>query len=514
MPVPPRTRLIDLVERLRWGLPILIFLFVVFHQLVTLGWIDSRPTSIRFIAALLVYGLIGPLMTWWVLTWITDHLREQRRIEQQMREREQYLASIATASSDAIMSVDNGGCIQSWNQGAQTIFGWTADEILGQSMDVLVPADRRARGEPANILADVAKRGAVSHYETEWVRQDGRRIVVDVTSNVLTDAAGEMIGSATIIRNITARKRAEEQIRQLNRELEQRVNKRTHQLHIALQQLQDRAAELERAHAELTALDHLKSEFVSMVSHELRAPLTNINGSVELLMSDTDLEPGQRAMLHIIREQTQRLTRLVQGILNVSRIEAGRLTLRLESLDVGYVITRVAKNTRGATLREIEVNLPSYPLMAWADIDRVEEILVNLVDNALKFSPLDAPVRLSGYDAAHQMVIAVSDSGIGIPADQLERIFEKFHRLEQGDDRETYGHGLGLYIARGLVTALGGRMWAESVPGRGSTFYFTLPQAYASDGLPLAGRSADSPPWPLDTSPALIGETPSPWIAP
>ncbi len=247
-----------------------------------------------------------------------------------------------------------------------------------------------------------------------------------------------------------------------------------------------------------------------MVSHELRAPLTNINGSVELLVSDTGLEPGQRAMLHIIREQTQRLTRLVQGILNVSRIEAGRLTLHQEPLDVSYVLTRVAKNTRGAPPRDIEVDLPAYPLMAWADLDRVEEVLVNLVDNALKYSPPDTPVRLSGYNAAHQIVIAVSDNGIGIPPDQLERIFEKFHRLEQGDNRETYGHGLGLYIARGLVQALGGRMWAESMPGRGSTFYFTLPQAYASDGLPGASRPADGLLWPAATAPTPLDEAPSP----
>ncbi|MCW5880675.1 MAG: PAS domain S-box protein [Anaerolineae bacterium] len=510
MPVPPRTRPIELVERLRWGLPILIFLFVVFHQLFTLDWIDPLPTPLRFIAGLLVYGLIGPLMAWWVFTWIAAHLREQQRIEQQMREREQYLASITTASSDAIMSVDTCGCIQSWNQGAQTIFGWTADEILGQSMDVLVPAERQARGEPANILVTVAKRGAISHYETEWMRKDSRHLVVDVTSNVLTDATGQMIGSATIIRDITARKRAEEQVRELNRELEKRVDKRTRQLNIALQQLQGRADELERANEELTELDHLKSEFVSMVSHELRAPLTNINGSVELLVSDTGLEPGQRAMLHIIREQTQRLTRLVQGILNVSRIEAGRLTLHQEPLDVSYVLTRVAKNTRGAPPRDIEVDLPAYPLMAWADLDRVEEVLVNLVDNALKYSPPDTPVRLSGYNAAHQIVIAVSDNGIGIPPDQLERIFEKFHRLEQGDNRETYGHGLGLYIARGLVQALGGRMWAESMPGRGSTFYFTLPQAYASDGLPGASRPADGLLWPAATAPTPLDEAPSP----
>lgn len=510
MPIPPRTRPVEFLERLRWGLPIIIIMFVVVHQIFTLWWIDPLATPLRFVASLLVYGLIGPLFTWWVLTWIARNLRQQEATEQEMRQREQYLASLTTASSDAIISVDNSGCIQSWNQGARQMFGWEADEILGENMDILVPEDRQARGEPSKILANIAMRGAISHYETEWVTRDGKRLVVDVTSNRLTNSRGATIGGTAIIRDITARKRDEEQIRRLNRELEGRVEQRTLQLQEALQLLKQRAAELQRANEELTALDHLKSEFVSMVSHELRAPLTNINGSIELLMSDGDVEPSQRAMLNIIRDQTQRLTRLVQGILNVSRIEAGRLSLRQEPLDVGYVVTRVAQNTRSASPRQIFVDLPPQPLVAWADMDRVEEVLTNLVDNALKYSPPDSPVRLFGHVANHQIVIAVSDSGIGIPPEQLERIFEKFHRVDRSDNRETYGHGLGLYIARGLVEALGGQMWAESEPGRGSTFYFSLPQARDEEGFPLTGTGGAWQTWPGRDDLVLAGETPAP----
>ncbi len=486
----------ELVERLRWSLPILISLFVVVHLLFETWFVDPYGPVVRFFAGFLVYGLIGPLATWWVLTWLAANLREQERIEQQMREREQYLASITTASADAIISVDNNGCIQTWNAGAERMFGWTADEIVGQSVDRLAPPELRARGETASIMAKVAAEGFVNHYETERITRDEQRLVVDVSSSRLTDSAGRMIGGATIIRDITTRKRAEEQIRQLNRELEARVAQRTQELQDALQQLGDRADELERANQELTALDHLKSEFVSMVSHELRAPLTNINGSVELLMNDGSFAPGQRAMLSIIGEQTQRLTRLVQGILNVSRIEAGRLNLRQEAVDMPCLLRRVAQNVRAATPRAIEMTVPNGPLFAWADADRVEEVLTNLVDNALKYSGPETVVRIAATSVLGRIVVSVSDGGIGIPPDQLDHIFAKFHRVERGDNRETYGHGLGLYIARGLVEALGGRIWAESTPGVGSTFYFTLPQApHVPDEpeMPSQATGADEP---------------------
>ncbi|MCW5850405.1 MAG: MEKHLA domain-containing protein [Anaerolineae bacterium] len=504
MNVITRMRPIETIERLRWGLPVLIFLFVVVHQLWEAGLIEPRGPTIRFVEGVLVYGLIGPFVTWWVLTWIGRNLRQQESIEQQMRQREQYLASITTASADAIISVDNSGCIQSWNQGAERMFGWSAEEIVGQPVNSLVPPERLAEGEPTTLMQTVAEAGFVNHFETERVTRDGQRLVVEVTSHRLTDSAGRMIGSATIIRDITARKRAEEQILNLNRALEERVALRTSELQDALQQLRDRADELERANQELTALDHLKSEFVSMVSHELRAPLTNINGSVELLMSEGGFEPSQRTMLQIIGDQTQRLTRLVQGILNVSRIEAGRLHLRQERLDLRPLIQRVAQNVRAATARCLDVSLPAEPVIAWADADRVEEILTNLIDNAFKYSAPETTVRVSSQVSPDGIVIAVSDTGVGIPPDQLDHIFEKFHRVEQGDNRETYGYGLGLYIARGLVEALGGRIWAESTPGEGSTFYFTLP---------LAPQTEEGP-WTNDEQSHKLAEpvSPSPWV--
>ncbi|MFN8473804.1 MAG: ATP-binding protein [Anaerolineae bacterium] len=361
MPFLPNTRPIQIVERLRWGLPILILLFVIGELLIEQRFIDPLGPNVRFTTSVLVYGLIGPMVTWWVLTWIAANLRRQEA--------------------------------------------------------------------------------------------------------------------------------AEEQIRLLNRELEERVTQRTGQLRDALQQLQDRNEELELANQELTELDRLKSEFVSMVSHELRAPLTNINGAVELLMLDGVLDPHQRTMLQIIGEQTQRLTRLVQGILNVSRIEAGRLQLRQENVDVSALIHRVAQEIGSISTRSVEVNLPEKPLVAWADADRVEEVLTNLIDNALKYSEPSSTVGVQGYVVEDEVVVAVSDRGVGIPTQQINRIFEKFHRVEQGDDRETYGHGLGLYIARGLVEALGGRIWVESTEGEGSTFYFTLPEA---DGPHAAALQAEA----------------------
>jgi len=245
----------------------------------------------------------------------------------------------------------------------------------------------------------------------------------------------------------------------------------------------------------LQKLDELKSEFVSMVSHELRAPLTNINGSIELLLEGHApcYDPGHRDLLQIVGEQSARLTRLVQGILNVSRIEAGQLILQPQAFNIVGLIEKVVGvwESRGIANRFGHPRTQNVPSV-WADRDRTEEVLFNLIDNAIKYSSengeIQVDVRVDGTSA----VISVSDRGVGIPAEEVVKIFDKFHRVDRRDSMETYGHGLGLYICRRLVQAQGGEIWVESVLGEGSTFYFSLPLAGRGEIEPLSAprRSA------------------------
>ena len=457
-----RGRWVDTLSRLRWALPLLIFFFVIAHQLIEVIVIDTWPAEARFAAGILVYGFVGPLVTWWTLTWIARAQAQAEKIAREMREQEQYLANIIAASADAIVSLDNAGILRSWNRGAELMFGYKVDEIIGKHFNVLVPPALIARGEIELLQQTIAEQGYINHYETERITKDGRRLLVDLTRTALTDKEGRIIGSSTIIRDITARKRAEQQVRQLNRELEQRVAERTRELEAAYEALRTKNAELEEANAELKELDRLKTEFVSMVSHELRAPLTNINGSVELMLqTGEEMDPDQRRqMLQIIGEQSARLTRLVQGILNVSRIEAHKLAIHPEPLMIAALIERVVKNMQPTTINHhiVTPEVDGLPPV-WADQDRIEEVLTNLLDNAIKYSPDGGLISIDAEAQDDAVIISVSDQGLGIPPRELDKIFEKFHRVERGDARVTYGYGLGLYISKKLVEAHGGEMW-------------------------------------------------------
>lgn len=288
-----------------------------------------------------------------------------------------------------------------------------------------------------------------------------------------------VLGPATValvLRWISAQVRKREQaeviVRQMNTELERMVEERTRTLEAAYR-------ELAKKNKELKELDRLKSEFVSLVSHELRAPLTNINGGLELILQfNSRLEPDLRNTLTILSQQSQRLTRLVDNILDVSLIEAGKLPMHLGPVAVLPLLRKVVIMLQAKSPR-IVVRMPQdgpTPLV-WADEDRLAEVFINLLDNAAKYSPEWAPITVNVKEAGNHLLISVSDWGIGIPKDELTRIFDRFYRVDNRDSKEMYGYGLGLYMTKKLVEEQGGRIWVESVSSAGSQFYFTVPIA-------------------------------------
>lgn len=501
----------DLRARLLWlrgYLPILIFAAVLVYQIFAHFFLLGVPVIVRFAIDLLAYGIIGPVTVWFTINWILHRIeerenalaaknqaeKEQQRAVELAREQERLLALVCSNSADAIVSLDNDGILQTWNRGAEMIFGYASEEVVGKHYRIIVPSDVDARGEVEWLAEQMKDGGYIRNYQTERIAKDGHRVIVDLTRTQIQNEKGEVIGASAILRDITARVQAEQAIQQLNLELETKVIERTSQLAAASEELRLRNRELEQANQDLKQLDELKSEFVSMVSHELRAPLTNINGSIELLLegSGACYDRNHRELLQIVGDQSQRLTRLVQGILNVSRIEAGQLVLQPQAFNILGLIDRVidAWQARGIVNR-IErphtMNLPSV----WADRDRTEEILFNLIDNAIKYSPEGAPIRIDAESNERFVAVSISDRGIGIPEEEIDKIFEKFHRVERDDAMESYGHGLGLYICRRLVEAQGGQIWVESVVGEGSTFQFSLPLAGRVEVEP-AGESRRS----------------------
>jgi PAS domain S-box-containing protein len=234
------------------------------------------------------------------------------------------------------------------------------------------------------------------------------------------------------------------------------------------------------------AVERMKNEFVSMVSHELRTPLTSIRGALGLLASGRlgpSPEKGQR-MLEIALTNTDRLVRLINDILDIERIESGRVTMAKQSCDAGPLMVQAAEVMRPIA-EKAGVILEARPQSArlWADPDRIVQTLTNLLSNAVKFSPQGATVWLSAERRDHEFLFQVRDEGRGIPPDKLEKIFERFEQVDASDSREKGGTGLGLAICRSIVQQHGGRIWVESTLGKGSSFFVALPLPESVDSV-------------------------------
>lgn len=280
-------------------------------------------------------------------------------------------------------------------------------------------------------------------------------------------------------------KQAEETERRSNETLEQRVAERTQKLLDAYQKVAEQNEMLQ-------TLDQLKSEFVSLVSHELRAPLTNINGGIELILAfDDALDPDVGDSLQVMKQESERLTRLVENILNVSALEAGQLKLKLEPVELSSLVKQTVENYLISTPNlDFQVEVKDDLPLAVADEAYMHDIIFNLIDNAVKYTqqPVGAEIkvvvgydRLEDKDEAGTIWISVIDKGLGIPPDDQERIFAPFHRLDGQENRKVYGHGLGLYFAHKLVEAQGGEIRLESTPGQGSCFTVSLPVVSSID---------------------------------
>lgn len=262
------------------------------------------------------------------------------------------------------------------------------------------------------------------------------------------------------------------QLRELNEELAAEIAHRT-----AVEKENARLArEVARVDA-LEELSRLKSEFISIASHELRTPMTSILGFSELLLTRSPSDAPNRFMMAVIHDEALRLSGLVDNLLDSSRIETGRMTVELEPVDLVTLLLPLVK-TLGGPAPNHTLMVEMAPDVRWvmADPGRLQQILTNLIDNAIKYSPNGGRVVIATrlHRPTNEVVISVSDQGIGIPPDHLERIFDRFQRVDSSETRTIRGTGLGLYIARHLVELHGGKMRVESEVGRGSTFSFTL----------------------------------------
>jgi two-component system phosphate regulon sensor histidine kinase PhoR len=230
--------------------------------------------------------------------------------------------------------------------------------------------------------------------------------------------------------------------------------------------------------SEIRRLERVRAEFVANVSHELKTPVTAVKGFAETLLEGALYNSRAcEEFVTIIGEEAERLNRLINDLLNLSRIESREMRLQLEPLELGPEIKQIADKIKPRFQKKelaLSVAAPGYPVLALADRDRLEQVLLNLLENSLMYTPSGGQVEVGVQESGDMVVVSVEDNGIGIPPDDLPRIFERFYRVDRARSRKLGGTGLGLAIVKHIVDAHGGRVWVESAVGKGSTFYFTV----------------------------------------
>jgi PAS domain S-box-containing protein len=379
------------------------------------------------------------------------------------------LAAIVESSDDAILSKDLAGTIRSFNKAAERMLGFTAAEIVGQSILKVVPPE--LRHEEQEILDRIRLGRAIEHYETVRVTKDGRRVDVSLTVSPIRRPSGEVIGASSIARDITEQKRE--------------TLERERLLH------NERAARTEAERA-----NRVKDDFVAMVSHELRTPLNAILGWTDLLKSaggDTDLLARG---VDVIARNTRLQAQVIGDLLDVSRIVSGKIALDLSRLDLTSVVTNSVEALQSPALEKgvaLTTRIALGPIATVGDPARLQQIVWNLLSNAIKFTPQGGSVTVELRRLDGHAEIVVTDTGAGIPSDFLPDLFERFRQASAMTTRRHGGLGLGLSIAKHLTELHGGSIRASSRgEGQGATFVVTLPLKSEEPMSLLTDRRRDS----------------------
>ena len=378
---------------------------------------------------------------------LATDVTERKRAEKNVA----LLAAIVESSDAAIISKDLNGTILSWNPGAQELYGYTASEAVGQSVTMLIPQDRL--NEELQILEHIRHDELVNYFETKRRRKDGTLIDVSLTVSPIKDNRGQIIGASKIARDITEQKRAEEKVRRLNEELEQRVF--------------DRTAQLQAANKELEAFSY-------SVSHDLRAPLRHINGFSLALLEDYEekLDDTGKSYLNEIRGASYDMGQLIDDILELSRVT--RSEMKREMVDLSKLASEVASRIKQTDVSRDVPFMIEDGLNAYCDKDLIRIVLVNLFENSWKFtSKTKSPEVTFGKEPTSEAWYFVRDNGAGFDMAYADKLFGAFQRLHNPASFE--GTGIGLSTVQRIIHRHGGVVRAEGEVDRGATFYFSLP---------------------------------------
>lgn len=350
------------------------------------------------------------------------------------------LAAIVESSDDAILSKTLDGAIQTWNLGAQNLFGYTAAEAVGRHITLIIPEERY--DEEREIIARIAAGERVEHFETIRVTKDGSRIHISLTVSPIRDASGRIVGASKVARDIGERIRIE---------------------------------------AALRDADARKDEFIALLAHELRNPLAPLRNGLRMMRiagGDAETIAGARAMME---RQLGHMVRLVDDLLDISRINQRKMELRRELITLRDVVNAAVETARpviDAGGHSLTVSLPPETAILNADLTRLAQVFSNLLTNSAKYTARGGSISLEATVGDGSATLMVRDSGIGIPADAMARVFDMFSQVDRNIERASGGLGIGLALVKGLVEMHGGTVSvASDGQGKGSLFTVVLPLA-------------------------------------
>ncbi len=360
-------------------------------------------------------------------------------IQVESEKKKAMLAAIIDSSVDAIISKTLNGIITSWNHGAETILGYTEKDAIGQHITMLIPEDRKQEEE--EIISRIRRGERVEHFETIRKRKDGTLIHASITVSPIV-LNGKIIGASKILRDISDRIEYKSQLQEQTKKLEE--------------------------------LNQSKDQFIGIASHELKTPLTSIKAYLQLL-ERTVTDSKHKLYVSKTLLFVGKLEELVSDLLDVSKIQAGRLQLNIRECSIREIVENAVESVQHTTsTHQIMITGNGEDNRIKADQNRVEQVIINFLTNAIKYSPLSDRVEVSYWRDELNVLVKVRDFGIGIPEENTEKIFQRFYRVESTSPHIS-GLGIGLFISCQIIKRHQGEIWVKSVPGKGSEFYFSLP---------------------------------------
>lgn len=384
---------------------------------------------------------------------LEDKIKETHK---KLYDSERYLRTIIDSSFDGILVVDEEGRFEFGNDSAFNILGWPREELIGQFFMKVFPVDME------EFMLDRwhdIQNGNETPYETSIITKSDeiKYLYVSHSKGVIKGKIKYIV----VFQDVTENKKLEQQIKEYNEKLE-------------------------KSYEELKEADKIKTEFISNITHELMTPLTSIKGFVELLDDEAigTINEEQKKSLGIIHRNSERLIHLIKELLAASYLEKDKLGLHFGLVSINDILSKCILDIQPLA-KEKQISLfkdtMSLPRI-WGDEDRLTQVIINLLGNAIKFTPQDGKITVISRDLPEKVKISIRDTGIGIPGDQLSRIFERFYQIDGSAKRKYGGTGIGLSICKNVIEKHYGSIWAES-DGKGSTFHILLPKLTSGNGV-------------------------------